>query len=156
MCVHSLLWWLQWETATSVVMRITENTLKFTEWIERFDCHCCCQASNFWSYIFWNKTQTADNLFELNRPIHSFTLCLVTACAARSRAAKTRSPRRECHDCGQRPPLCPLLENGSSGEWQLLVYQGFFFLPFCLVFSLLTILMCIFFVSGCSGYGYQE
>lgn len=80
------------------------------------------------SQIMHSNTRLKQLIFvcSVNCQTCSFTLCLVAACSVHSRAAKTRSPCRECYVCGQRSPLCPILENGSSGESQLRSYQGFF------------------------------
>lgn len=103
--------------------------------------------------IIHSKTRLKQLIFfcSLNLPSCSFTLCLVAACSVRSRAAKTRSPCWECYVCGQRSPLCPILENGSSGESHLRSYHFFFFKLRCSWPH-----QCMFFVSGCSCYGYKE
>lgn len=64
----------------------------------------------------------------------SFTLfiCLTAACSACSRATKSRSSCWECHDGGQRPPLCTILENGSSGKTHSFLMILFLALRYCL------------------------
>lgn len=51
----------------------------------------------------------------------------VAACSDGTRACsdtKSRSARRECHDGGQRPALCSIPENGSSGKSSLIPAYG--------------------------------